>query len=329
MSSERARVLLVGRGCTAGTALASLVAAHDVLGLVREASADDLVVKQAREEGVPVFGTASLAVLTDVVHELAPDCVVVSSFDRLLPASLLRACHFVNVHYSPLPRHRGRANVNWAVINGDREAAISIHEMLPDLDAGGLLFQQRVPIGPRTTAAVLYLILNTIQERELGAAVSRLLSGQASEQQDVTQATYDCTRVPEDGEMDWTAGSAVLDRLVRGLTAPAPGAFTFLGVQRLWVDRAEPAPRPVRYEGRVPGRVVNRSVVEGWVDVLTGDGVLRLHEVRLEDGPSIAAAAVLTSVKATLGLRSAALLGELVDLRRRLEASELANRLPR
>jgi methionyl-tRNA formyltransferase len=105
---------------------------------------------------------------------------------------------------------------------------------------------------------------------------------------------------------------------VRRLTDPSPWAFTCLGLKRLWVDRAEPAPGAPLYEGRVPGRVVGRSRDCGWADVLTGDGVLRLHDVRLEGGPAVPAAEVLTSVKATLGLRSADLLRELVELRREL-----------
>lgn len=322
MSSDarRARVLLVGQGPTTATALRSLLNQHHVVGLVRAAQPDDAVIRMARQEGVPVHPDATVAALAALVQDARPDCVVVSSFDRVLPAELLRSCPFVNVHYSPLPRYRGRANVNWAVINGEQAAAISIHELVPDLDAGGVLFQESVPIGPRTTATDLYSRLNALQERELGGAVTRLLAGDRGRQQDETRATYGCTRLPDDGELDWHASTVVLDRLVRGLTAPAPGAFTFLALERLWVDEAEPALGAPRYEGRVPGRVVRVARDAGWVDVLTGDGVLRLHRVRLADGAPVPAATVIRSVKATLGLRSVDLLREVLDLRRQIEA---------
>ncbi|WP_222267516.1 methionyl-tRNA formyltransferase [Modestobacter marinus] len=317
-SDRRGRVLLVGQGPTSATALRSLTATHEVVGLVRKAPAGDAALAEAVRAGVPVHEAATVRRVRALVHELQPECVVVSSYDRVLPEDLLDQCRFVNVHYSPLPRYRGRANVIWAVINGEPEAAISVHEMVPGLDAGRILYQERVPIGPRTTTSRLYGQLNALQERELGPAVSRFLAGHRGVPQDETQATYGCTRVPDDGELDWSAPTAVLDRLVRGLTAPAPGAFTFLGLQRLWVDEAEPAPEAARYEGRVPGRVVRVCPAGGWVDVLTGDGVLRLHRVRLAAGARVPAADVLRSVRATLGLRSTDLVRELTQLRAQL-----------
>jgi methionyl-tRNA formyltransferase len=317
-AGRRGRILLVGQGPTATTALRSLLASHEVVGLLRCAPADDTALSLAREAGVPVEADVTVGTLQGLVDKRQPDCVVVSSFDRILPPELLRGRPFVNVHYAPLPRYRGRANVNWAVINGEAEAAISVHELVPGLDAGGILYQECVPIGSRTTATDLYETLNGIQERELGAAVSRLLAGARGAPQDPAAATYGCTRIPDDGELDWAAPTETLDRLVRGLTRPAPGAFTWLGLQRLWVDTAEPAPATPRYEGRIPGRIVGRSEAQGWVDVLTGDGALRLHRVRVDDGAAVPAAEVLGSVRATLGLRTADLVRELLRLGARL-----------
>jgi methionyl-tRNA formyltransferase len=315
-----ARVLLIGVGPTAAPALESLLERHDVIALVRAAGSNDVVVQRALAAGVHVHNEASVAAISALMHEKRPDCVVVSSFNRILPAQLLGACPIANVHYSPLPRYRGRANVNWAIINGESEAAITIHELVPDLDAGGVLYQERVPIGPRTTATELYGVLNGIQQRELGAAVARLLSGDHGTAQDDVAATYGCTRLPDDGEIDWAASTAVADRLVRGLTRPAPGAFTYLGLQRLWVDVAEPMTVAPLYEGRIPGRVVRVAGAQGHVDVLTGDGILRLRQVRLGDGLPVPAASLVRSVKTTLGLRHTDLLRAVVHLNSQVAA---------
>jgi methionyl-tRNA formyltransferase len=104
---------------------------------------------------------------------------------------------------------------------------------------------------------------------------------------------------------------------VRALSPPFPGAFTHLDARRLVVRRAVPRPDPPVYAGRVPGRVAARSADEGWVDVLTGDGVLRLLEVSIGDGPPVPAAAEIRSTRDTLGLSTAALLA-------RIEALEAA-----
>jgi methionyl-tRNA formyltransferase len=321
MSSDRSdhRVLLVGMGPTTESALASLVDRYDVVGVVRDAPEGDAALRIAAERGVPVTADLSVASLRSLVAADRPDCVVVSSYDRILPADLVRTCPFVNVHYAPLPRYRGRATVNWAILNGETETAITVHTLAPGLDAGGILWQEAVPIGPDDTVTDLYRSLNARQQAVLAPAVARRIAGDEGEPQDESRATYSCGRVPDDGEIDWSAPTAVVDRLVRALTEPFPGAFTWLGLRRLWIDRSRPVDGAPVYEGRVPGRVVRvmrgDGAAEGWVDVLTGDGVLRVFDVREDGGPPVPASEVVRSVKATLGLRTA-------DLVQRLLAAE-------
>jgi methionyl-tRNA formyltransferase len=146
----------------------------------------------------------------------------------------------------------------------------------------------------------------------LAGAVARRLQGDEGQPQDESRATYACTRLPADGEIDWSATTDATDRLVRALTDPFPGAFSWLGVRRLVIRRAEPVREP-RYEGRVPGRVVRVDRSAGVVDVLTGDGALRLHEVALDGATPQRAADVITSVRQTLGLSAAQLLAALED----------------
>lgn len=312
-----ARILLIGVGPTAASALESLAPAFDVVGVVRDAQpgSDDPVVALAAEQGIRLFTDPVPSAVEALVSELRPDCVVVSSYNRILKPALLARCPFVNVHYAPLPQYRGRANVNWALINGEPCAAISIHVLTPDLDAGNILFQQTIPIGPADTVADLYRELNGLQREHLAESVGRLLAGDLGSPQDHAQATYGCARVPDDGEIDWSDSTSAIDRLVRALAPPFPGAYTFFAGRQLLVWQVRPVENPPRYAGRVPGRVVGRAVVEGSVDVLTGDGVLRLLEVQLAGQELAPAAAVIRSTRDTLGLRT-------IDLLRRIEALE-------
>ncbi|WP_230859306.1 methionyl-tRNA formyltransferase [Actinoplanes aureus] len=317
-STELPRVVLVGVGPTTATALAGLLDGFEVAALLR--AGEDEATALAARHGVPVVGDTSVASLRQVVERVRPDAVVVSSYDRILPPDLLAGRPFVNVHYAPLPRYRGRATVNWAIINGEPDAHIAIHCLVPELDAGGLLFTGSVPIGPADTVSTLYEQLNELQRRHLGDAIRRRLGGDTGTPQDESAASYGCTRLPEDGEIDWTGSAVSVDRLVRALAPPFPAAYTYLGLRRLLVHRAEARSDAPRFEGRVPGRPVGRSAAEGWVDVLTGDGVLRLHTVRLDgDGPA-PAADVIRSVKQTLGLRTSDLLARIAGLEDRLAA---------
>jgi methionyl-tRNA formyltransferase len=144
------KVLLIGCGPTALSALEGLCESFHVVGLVREpqgaCSDDDLMIRRAQLLSVPVYPDPSLRLVERLIAELEPACVVVSSLNLLLPQSLLARCRFTNVPYSPLPRYRGRANVNWAIINGEKVAGITIHAIVPGLDQGPTLFQQLISI---------------------------------------------------------------------------------------------------------------------------------------------------------------------------------------
>jgi len=304
-------VLLIGIGTTTLTALESLMAKCHVQGVVRDAPIDDPVVKLAQQANIPVFSDTSQKEIKSLILKLQPDCVVVSSYNQILPSSLIELSTFINVHYSPLPQYRGRANVNWAIINHEPCAAISIHRISPDLDEGNILFQQLIPIHLDDTIADLYDRLNQIQQQNLGETVVKVFHGYEGVKQNNTEATYACTRLPEDGEINWSDSTRNIYALIRALVAPFPGAYTYFQGKKLLIWQAKPVNNPPVYVGRIPGRIIGRVKSEGFVDVLTGDGVLRIYEVQLEGEEKTAAANIIKSVKSTLGLRTSDLLNRI------------------
>jgi methionyl-tRNA formyltransferase len=310
-------VLLLGLGPTALSALDSLAEEFNVVGVVRDTTpGNDEVANRAREFGIPLLTDISIVGVRKAITETRPACVVVSSYNKILPAELIAQGRFVNVHYAPLPEYRGRANVNWAIINGEHEAGISIHVLTAGLDAGNILYQYRIAIGSDDTVTDLYEKLNAIQASVLGETIKKYIEGYEGVPQDNSAATYGCGRLPEDGEIDWSSSTRHIYALVRALTKPYPAAFTYIGTRRMDILKAAPVLDAPRYVGRIPGRVIGRSAREGYVDVLTGDGVLRIHEVRFGDSTTRVASECITSTKLTLGLRIA-------DLLTRLEALEL------
>jgi methionyl-tRNA formyltransferase len=319
-----ANVLLIGMGATTLTALESLLETCDVVGIVRE-SADpfkDPVLALARRAGVRIFDDASLQGVDRAVRATEPECVVVSSFGRLLPAATIARCPFINVHYAPLPAYRGQANVNWAIVNGEPTTGISIHVLELEADAGNVLFQETIDITPADTVSDVYARLNQLQRQHLGATVTRFLSGDRGTPQ-AGEPTYGCMRLPCDGEIDWRQDTMAIHRLVRALVRPFPGAFTHVGGERLLVWKAEPVENATKYAGRIPGRVVAVSRKSGHVDVLTGDGTLRLLEVQRDGEQPCRPANVITSMRTTLGLRADDLLNRIAALEadvRRMQA---------
>ncbi|MGH6944854.1 MAG: methionyl-tRNA formyltransferase [Geminicoccaceae bacterium] len=323
---ESRRALLIGYGPTAEAALRSLLPCVEVTAVIRDTTAPlDPVVRLAGLHGVPLFGPSSPDALRRIVAKTQPDCIVISSYDHRLDGDLQRACPLVKVHYAPLPRYRGSAPVNWAIINGEPSAAISVHLVDEGLDSGNLVFQEEIDIGPQDTATSLYTRLDAIQQRHLGEAVLRVLSGCRGHPQDPSQATYGCARDPEDGEIRWADPAPHIERLVRALTPPFPGAFTYLEGRRLIVRRAARVGDLPTYSGIVPGRVVRLSWEEGWIDVLAGEGALRIFELEQRGKNPVRATTVVRSTKATLGLRNGDLLRRMAELEVRVEGFLLAS----
>ena len=257
-----------------------------------------------------------------VVIQNSPDCVVVSSYDRILPSRILGHCRFVNVHYAALPEYRGRANVNWAIINGEPETAITIHVIAPGLDAGNILYQQRVPIGPDDTVRDLYTKLNEVQREVLGETVARYISGYEGEPQDETAATYGCTRIPGDGEINWASSTKQIYALIRALSPPYPGAHTYLDARRITVLRAVPAHecaalcRPHSRAGWWAGHAGTAT----WtcLPAMACSGSTKWLRITPLPGQ---ASAFIGSTKQTLGLRTADLLARIELLESRLNPS--------
>jgi methionyl-tRNA formyltransferase len=320
-------VLLVGKGPSARTALESLAGKFHVVGVIRNARSrrgqEDEVQRCARELNVPILTDTSMRAVERAVAEYRPDCTVISSYDRILNASVLDRCRFVNVHYALLPQYRGLAAVQWGLINGEPELGITIHVITNDLDGGNILYQDRVTANPGETAADIYSKLNEIQRRVLGATVERYLGGYTGVPQDESAATYACARVPEDSEINWSDSTKRIYGQIRAfheaVSIPYPEAYTYLKARRISIIRAAPVVDAPRYAGRVPGRVVGRSGTAGYVDVLSGDGVLRIHEVMTDDSVVRPASSVITSTQQTLGLRAADVLERIDALAQRLD----------
>ena len=323
------KILLIGLGITTFTALESLIAQCDVVGIVRNISqkseANDPAINLAQRENIAIFPDCSQKAIKSLIIELEPDFVVVSSYNQILPESIIELSTFINVHYSPLPQYRGRANVNWAIINNEPFAAISIHLISPGLDEGNILYQQSIAIEPNDTVGTLYEKLNQIQKQQLGATIIKASKGDMGISQNAEKATYGCTRLPEDGEIDWSDQTKKISSLIRALVAPFPGAFTYLKEQKIIIWQAKIVENTLQYQGRIPGRVINRSPTKGYVDVLTGDGILRLIELQIVGQEKTQAANVIKSVKSTLGLQMSDLLNRIQILEKQIVKLQTKN----
>ena len=258
------------------------------------------VKRLALAHGLPVLQPDRLRTpeAFDGLATLAPDLIVVAAYGKILPRALLdlppHGC--INVHASLLPRHRGAAPIQWAILADDAESGVTIMAMNEAMDAGDILLTRTTPIGPDDTAATLGDRLARLGAVAIGDAIDGLAAGAITP---VPQPATGITLAPrierEQGRLDWHRSATELDRLVRAF-APTPSAFTTLGDRVLKVHRATPERGG---PAAAPGTVVDAG--PGGIAVATGDGVLRLLEVQLEGRRRLDAGAFLAGHRLASG----------------------------
>lgn len=240
----------------------------------------------ARSHGVPAHDVADFRQehLHSLLASLELDYIIAVKWRTMIPKSVVDAARggLVVFHASLLPKYRGFAPVNWPLINGERETGVTMFYAAEEMDAGDIIEQRARAIEDDTDAGTLDAWLNETVESMLEENLPKLADGTAPRiAQDHTQATYAVWREPEDGHIDWSRPTREVFNLVRGLTSPYPGAFSLLDGRKLVVWSAEIEREPRTYVGRNPGKV-ERIISGSGVNVLTGDGTLRLKLVQLE-----------------------------------------------
>jgi methionyl-tRNA formyltransferase len=235
-------------------------------------------VKQlALELGLPLIQPERLRHLEamQVLRDWQPELIVVAAFGQILRQEVLDLPHFgcINVHGSLLPRWRGAAPLQAAILNGDTETGITIMRMDAGVDTGPILSQRSLPIRPDETAASLSSVMAELGARLLLETLPEYLAGSLQLQpQDETLATYAPMLQKEAGLLDFQLPAIQLERRVRAFN-PWPSAYTFYQEQMLKIYRA----RAVADGGKVPG---TRLVFQGVPAVACTEGLLVLDEVQ-------------------------------------------------
>ena len=217
---------------------------------------------------------------------LAPDLVVVAAFGQILPGEIIHGSRegCINIHPSLLPKYRGAAPINWALIHGEEKTGVTIMRMDDGVDSGDILLQEETPIGEQETFGMLHDRLANMGAELLLKALAKLETVTLQPRlQDHRLATMAPRLSPEDGLIRWDSDANTIVALIRGLS-PAPSAFTFLGGKKLkiFLATAETAVVP-----EAPGTVAGETAVG--LRVAAGSGYVLLREVQLEGRKRLAA----------------------------------------
>ncbi len=226
------------------------------------------------------------------IKKLAPDLIVVHAFGQILPKTLLGVPKFgvINVHASLLPKYRGAAPAQWAILNGDLETGVTIMQMEENLDTGPILLQQAVPLEDSDTAGTLLKKLSELGRELLLSAVEGIKAGTMRPvAQDPRKATLAPPIKKEQGRINWQEGAELISRKTRAFN-PWPGVCLGEGSCLIKVWKAEPA------EGQgEPGVILEAH--KKWIEVACGKGSLRITELQPAGKKRMSAEAFLAGRK--------------------------------
>ena len=254
------------------------------------------VKRRALELGLPVEQPATLKVADAVerLRERAPDLMVVVAYGLILPQAVLDVPRLGcwNIHASLLPRWRGAAPIQRAILAGDDITGITIMQMDAGLDTGPMLLVREVPIGSGESGGELHDRLSRVGAEAIVAAVSEWQAGRITPRpQPAEGASYAAKLRKEEARIDWSHAAAVIARQVRAFN-PWPVAETTWDGRQLRIWRAEPAPGAAS-AGAVPGTVLESAA--GRIVVATGDGALSLLQVQVAGRRALSAAEFLNA----------------------------------
>lgn len=222
-----------------------------------------------------------------LLQEINPDVMFVIGWTRLVSAEVLAIPKLgcIGMHASLLPKYRGRAPVNWAIINNEKMTGNTMILLDDGVDTGDILLQRSLPIALADTCKTLYDKVAAAGRDMIREIIPYLKRGELPRRaQNHAEATVMPKRTPDDGIIDWQKSSLELFNWVRALTHPYPGAFTYLNGKKLFIWEAQIAHFPGNadehfYES-VPGTVV---AIDDGIIISTGENeLLRLHSVNLE-----------------------------------------------
>lgn len=240
------------------------------------------VARLGAELDLPVYAPEDVnhPLWVDRIRELQPDVIFSLYYRHMLSDEILSLAPLggFNLHGSLLPRYRGRAPVNWALVNGETETGATLHKMVKRPDAGDIVGQQKVAIADNDTALTLHKKVLEAAQAVLKEQLPKLKNGTATfTKQDESQASYFGRRTAADGEILWHKSAKEINNLVRAVTEPYPGAFSYLGQRKLIVWRSRVLDTQ---HDKQPGTVLSTAPLV----IACGEGALEIVAGQNESG---------------------------------------------
>lgn len=255
----------------------------------------------AEEHNIPVHTPKTLRdeAFAELLDSYKPEIIVVVAYGKILPLNVIEYPKFgcVNLHVSLLPKYRGAAPMQRAIMEGESETGVTVMYMAEGLDTGDIISVEKFPILPEDDFEAIHDRSAEVGGRLLSETIEKIADGTAEKiKQDDSLACYAKKVEKEDCKVDFTLSAKKLDCIIRGVT-PIPGAFAYLGGRMLKINKAT----PIDAKG-TPGKVIDLSDKgDGYITVACGEGALRITTLIPEGKGKMSAGAFVRGRKIALG----------------------------
>ncbi len=212
------------------------------------------------------------------IKKIKPDAVIISTFNKILDKKLIKLSKYINIHHGKLPKQKGRASINWAILMGRKSIYITIHQVVPKLDSGKIIKRKKIKIVSKDNYQSVKSKIGKFLKNDISKIVFNYLRNKINlKKNNQNKETWNCSRNPEDSMINFFNKRKDVHNLIRACKDKDFGAFCFLREKKLVVLESKINKRTI-FEGIIPGRIV-KIYKNGDVDCLCSDGVITLKKI--------------------------------------------------
>ena len=230
------------------------------------------------EKGTKVLASDSRSKVYNFIKKIKPKIVVISTFNKIIDSKTLSLSNFINIHHGKLPKQKGRASINWALVMGRNSIFITIHQAIPKLDSGKIIYQKKIKIFNSDNYETIQKKITSFLSNNISKIIKKYLQKKIIlKKNNSNQETWNCSRNPEDSMLNFFEKREKILNLIKASYGKKFGAFCFLKEKKIIILEANIKSKK-KFEGIIPGRIVALNK-DGSVDCLCINGILTIDKI--------------------------------------------------
>jgi len=235
-------------------------------------------IEKARYKNTKFLYSDKLNLVHKFIKNIKPDLVIISTFNKIISKKTLSLAKFINIHHGKLPKQKGRASINWAILMGRNQIYLTFHEVIPKLDSGKIFLQKKILIKKNDYYDSIKLKINTFLDKNIIKILNQYFNKKIKLKINTnSKETWNCSRNPEDNLINFFEKREKIYNLIRSSDPKRFGAYCYLGSKKIIIAEANINSKQ-KFEGIIPGRIVKINKDKS-VDCLCKDGVLTINKI--------------------------------------------------